>query len=213
MLGYRVLDLTDGLGSFCTKLLADFGADVIKVEPPEGAASRRQGPFRPGGFTSDDSLYFAFYNTNKRSLTLNLGDAQGQELFRKLVERSDALVEDKSLGEVRRSGIEYKVLKAINPRLVMTSISPYGRSGPWSQYLADDLTVMAASGYLHITGEPDEKPILLGNAQSHFPGSQFASVVTLAALFHRDNVSGRGQWLDVSAMESLLVYYMDRQPG
>ena len=208
----RVLDLTDEKGVFCTRLLADYGADVVRVEPPTGDSSRSRGPFAKDEPHIEKSLYFLFYNTNKRSVTLNLESTTGQSIFRRLVENADVVVETFPVGYMKSLGLDYESLRGVNPRLVMASITPFGQTGPWKDYKSSDLIAMAASGYMQITGEPDEPPVRLGNEQSHFPGSQYAAVAILAALYYRDMVLGLGQYIDVSLQEALITYYTDAHP-
>ena len=210
---YRVLDLADETGVFCTKLLADYGADVIRVEPPTGDSARSRGPFLKDEPNDESSLYFLFYNTNKRSITLNLETSTGRSLFRRLVESADVLVETFPVGYLEAMDLGYPYLKLLNPGLVMASITPFGGTGPWKDYLSSDLVSMAASGYMQITGDPDEPPLRLGNEHSHFPASQYAATAILAALYHRDAVSGVGQHIDVSLQESLITYYTDAHPA
>ena len=210
---YRVLDLSDEKGVFCAKLLADYGADVVKVEPRTGDRGRSKGPFPNDEPSPEKSLYFLFYNTNKRSITLNLETATGQSIFRRLVENADVVVETFPVGYMKSLGLDYESLKMVNPRLVMASITPFGQSGPWKDYKSSDLIAMAASGYMQITGEPDGPPLRLGNEQSHFPGAQYAAVAILAALYYRDVLSGRGQYIDVSLQEALITYYTDAHPA
>ena len=210
---YRVLDLTDEKGVFCTRLLADYGTDVIKVEPPTGDRGRSKGPFPNDEPHRERSLYFLFYNTNKRSITLNLETVTGQSTFRRLAEKADVVVETFPVGYMKSLGLDYESLKQVNPRLVMASITPFGQTGPWKDYKSSDLIAMAASGYMQITGEPDEPPLRQGNEQSHFPGAQYAAVAILAALYYRDILSGTGQYIDVSLQEALITYYTDAHPA
>ena len=210
---YRVLDLTDESGVFCTKLLADYGADVVRIEAPSGDPLRAKGPFPNDEPHSEKSLSFLFYNTNKRSITLNLETEEGQSLFRRLAEKADAVVESLPVGYLKGLGLDYESLHEINPQLVMTSITPFGQTGPWSKYKSSDLIAMAASGYMQITGEPDEPPVRQGNLQSVYPGAQYASVAILAALYYRDLKGGGGQYIDVSLHEALITYYTDAHPA
>ncbi len=210
---YRVLDLTDGQGVFCTKLLADHGADVVKVEPLTGDQGRAKGPFANDDPQTESSLYFLFYNTNKRSITLNLETEEGQSLFRRLAEKADSVVESLPVGYLKGLGLDYDSLHEINPQLVMASITPFGQTGRWSKYKSSDLIAMAASGYMQITGEPDEPPVRQGNLQSVYPGAQYASVAILAALYYRDLQGGEGQYIDVSLHEALITYYTDAHPA
>ena len=209
---YRVLDLADEKGVFCTRFLADYGAEVIRVEPPHGDPARSRGAFPGDQPHPEKSSYFLFYNTNKRSVTLNLKTVTGRSLFLRLVETADVVVETFPVGYLQRLGLDYDSLKRVNPGLVMASITPFGQTGPWREYISSDLVVMAASGYMQITGEPDEPPLRQGNEQSHFPGAQYAAVAIMAALYHRDGGAGEGQHIDVSLQESLITYYTDAHP-
>ena len=210
---YRVLDLSGPEAVFCGKLLADYGADVIRVEPPGGDPLRRRGPFAGDQEGPDRSLYFLFYNTNKRSITLDLQTEKGRDLFRQLVAQSDVVVESFPVGHMASLGLGYEDLKAINPGIVMASVTPFGQTGPWKDYKSSDLIALAASGFMQITGEPDGPPMRQGNDQSHFPGAQFAAASILGALYFRDFNGGDGQYIDVSLQEALITYYTDAHPA
>ena len=210
---YRVLDLADEKGVFCTKLLADYGADVIRVEPSGEDPGRSRGPFLHDLPHPETSLYFLFYNTNKRSITLNLETAAGQEIFRRLAQTADVVVETFPVGYLEELGLGYEGLKETNQGLVMASITPFGQTGPWKGYKSSDLVAMAASGYMQITGDPAAPPLRLGNEHSHFPGAQYAAVAILGALYYRDILSGTGQHIDVSLQEALITYYTDAHPA
>lgn len=210
---YRVLDLTGPEGVFCGKLLADYGADVIKVEPPAGDTTRQRAPFvgdQPG---PERSAYFLFYNTNKRSVTLDLETPRGRELFKKLATSADVIVESFPVGHMKSLGLDFDTLKADNPGLVMASVTPFGQTGPWKDYKSSDLISLAASGFMQITGDPDGPPLRQGNEQSHFPGSQYAAAAIMGALFYRDMQDGAGQYIDVSMQEAMITYYTDAHPA
>ena len=209
---YRVLDLTSPEGVFCGKLLADYGADVIKVEPPSGDPTRQKPPFigdQPGPERSVDFLY---YNTNKKSVTLDLENPRGRELFMKLVASADVLVESFPVGYMKSLGLDFDSLKPGNPGLVMASITPFGQTGPWKDFQSSDLISLAASGFMQITGEPDGPPMRQGNEQSHFPGAQHAASAIMAALFYRDIQDGTGQHIDISMQEAMITFYTDAHP-
>ena len=210
---YRVLDLSGPEAVFCGKLLADYGADVVRVEPLGGDASRSRRPFAGDEAGPDRSLYFLFYNTNKRSITLDLQYEDGRNLFRRLVGQSDVIVESYPVGYLDSLGIGYESLRQVNPGIVMASVTPFGQTGPWKDYKSNDLVALAASGFMQITGEPDGPPMRQGNDQSHFPGAQFAAASILAALYHRDFSDGEGQHIDVSLQEALITYYTDAHPA
>ena len=211
---YRILDLTDRRAAFCGRLLADYGADVVKVEPPVGDPSRRLGPY-PGDIPdAGRSLDFMFYNTNKRSVTLDLEAEPGRALVRHLAADADVIIESCHRHWLYDRGLGYEALRAANPGLIMASVTPFGNTGVWADYQGDDLVVMAASGYMQITGEPDEPPVRQGNEHSHYPAAQYAAVAILAALYHRDFAGvGQGQRIDVSSQEALITYYTDAHPA
>ena len=210
---YRVLDLSGPEAVFCGKLLADYGADVVRVEPPGGDPSRARAPFADDEEGPDRSLYFLFYNTNKRSITLDLESGQGRDLFRRLVAQADVVVESYPVGHMDALGLGYDALKAVKPGIVMASVTPFGQTGPWKDYKSNDLIALAASGFMQITGEPGGPPMRQGNEQSHFPGAQFAAASILGALYYRDFNGGEGQYIDVSLQESLITYYTDAHPA
>ena len=210
---YRVLDLSGPEAVFCGKLLADYGADVVRVEPPGGDPSRSRGPFAGDEEGPDRSLYFLFYNTNKRSITLDLQAERGRDLFRSLVAQADVIVESHPVGYLDSIGLGYEDLRQINPGIVMASVTPFGQTGPWKDYKSNDLIALASSGFMQITGEPDGPPMRQGNDQSHFPGAQYAAASILGALYHRDFGGGEGQHIDVSLQEALITYYTDAHPA
>ena len=210
---YRVLDLSGPEAVFCGKLLADYGADVVKVEPPTGDPGRGNGPFAGDQVHPERSLYFLFYNTNKRSVTLDLESAHGQALFKQLVAKADVVLESHPVGYLASLGLDYDALREINPGLVMASVTPFGQTGPWKDYKSSDLIALASSGFMQITGDPDGPPLRQGNEQSHFPGAQYAAASILAALYYRDMAGGEGQYIDVSLQEALITYYTDAHPA
>jgi CoA:oxalate CoA-transferase len=209
---YRVLDLADEKGAYCGKLLGDLGAEVIKVEPPCGDKTRLRGPFFKNEVHPEKSLFFLYFNTSKGSITLDIESPAGQEIFKRLVKKADAVVESFPVGYLAKLGLDYPKLKKVNPKLVMTSITPYGQKGPLSSYKAQDINIMAMSGYMQLVGEPDQAPLVLGGEQSFYPGSQFGAVGTMAALYYRDAVSKKGQYVDVSMQEAMISYWQEQTP-
>ncbi|MBT97421.1 MAG: hypothetical protein CL902_02195 [Dehalococcoidia bacterium] len=210
---YRILDLTGPEGVFCGKLLADYGAEVIKVEPPTGDPTRQRPPFISDEPGTERSSYFLFYNTNKKSVTVDLETSEGQDVFKKLVASADVLIESFSVGYMQSLGLDFDSLKQGNPGLIMASITPFGQTGPWKDYKSSDLISLAASGFMQITGDPDGPPLRQGNEQSHFPGSQHAATAIMGALFYRDMQDGQGQYVDVSMQEAMITYYTDAHPA
>ena len=155
---YRALDLTNDKGYFCGKILADLGADVIKIEPPEGDPGRKIGPFYHDLPDKEKSLYFFAYNTNKRSITLNIEAPDGQEIFKKLVKTADWVIENYPPGYMDKLGLGYAVLEKINPRVILVSITPFGQTGPYKDRPGYDFMAQGMGGMMSITGERDDLP-------------------------------------------------------
>ena len=202
--GYRVLDLAQGGFCVCGRMLGDLGADVIKIEPPGGDETRRLGPFVDNTPDAEKSLFWYFYNANKRGVTLNLESADGRAVFEEMARRADIVVESFTPGRMEALGLGYARLQAINPRLIMTSVTYFGQEGPKSRYEATDLTAWAASGALYINGEPGREPLDVGyHHQASLSGGAEGATATLIALLGRE-AGGEGQHIDVSAQESSL---------
>jgi len=201
----KVLDLTWYIaGPYCTKLLADYGADVIKVERPgQGDPARTLGPFLGDDPDREKSGLFLYLNTNKRSITLNLKAETGRKLFKDLVKDADILVESFSPGVMSRLGLGYGTLREVNPRLVMTSISSFGQTGPYRDYKASHLIEAAISGWMYVTGDPDREPLQAAGWLTHYAAGLTATAGTLAALY-RQRETGFGQQVDVSMMEAAI---------
>ena len=200
--GLRILDLTDLKGAMSAKLFGDMGADVIKVEPPEGDAARRIGPFLDNKPHPERSLLFWFYNTSKRGITLDLNQPAGQELLKQLAAKADVLIESAAPGTLARLGLGYDELKRLNPNLVLTSITPFGQTGPYADYRSSDLVAEALGGMIWTNGFPDEPPLHAMGLQAYHSASFFAAIGTLLALLTRDSL-GEGQWVDVSIQEAV----------
>src|SRR5688572_10249417 len=156
---YRVVDLTDERGILCGKILADLGADVIQVEPPGGSSARRIGPFYHDQAEAERSLFWWSYAANKRSITLNLASSDGRALLKRLVQTADFLVESFPPGHLERLGLGFDTLAAINPRLIVVSVTPFGQDGPYAHYKAADLTGVGMAGFMYLTGDPDRPPV------------------------------------------------------
>lgn len=200
----RVLDLTDALGGYCTKLLAELGADVIKVEPPGGAPGRSRAPFyhqQPG---LETSLWWLQFNANKRSVTLDLDTTEGRQLFRDMAANAAILVEDTHPGTMASRGLSYQDLKQVNPGLIYTSITPFGQTGPYAHYRGSDLTGQTMSGMITRSGWREDPPGSMGASQGYNQAGAHAAVGTLMALYHRD-FTGEGQHVDVSMHEAASV--------
>lgn len=200
--GLRVLDLTDVKGALCAKLLGDLGADVVKIEPPAGDATRRIGPFLHGTPHFEQSLAYWFYNTSKRGVTLDLHQPAGQELLTRLAAGADILIESAAPGMLARLGLGYADLTPHNPNLVYTSITPFGQTGPYADYRTCELVAEAVGGMLWTNGFPDEAPVHALGLQAYHSASVFAAIGSLSALWARDTI-GAGQWVDVSIQEAV----------
>ena len=220
----RVVDLTHGIaGPYCTKLLADFGADVIKIERPDtGDFSRAAGPFVQDTPDLEKSGLFLYLNTNKRSIVLDLKTSQGVEAVKELVRTADVLVENFRPGVMAELGLDYEVLSNLNPNLVMTSISNFGQTGPYRDYLASELTLFAMGGRMHATGLPDRYPLKLGGNHVQYQAGNVAAMATLFA-WYADRYRGMGgQQVDISIFETqvgsinmrlrnLLIYHIHQK--
>ncbi len=199
----RVIDLSQGIaGPYCARLLADLGAEVIKVEPPDGDFTRRLGPF-PGDVPDPEkSGLFIHLNGNKQGLTLDIDSEHGRAVLRKLLGNADVLIESETPGRMAELGLGYGDLSAECPNLVYCSVTPFGQTGPYAQYKGNSLTCMALSGLMYITGDPDKEPLCTGGEPAEYFGGLHAWVSVLAALEQRGE-SGAGQHLDVSCLEAL----------
>ena len=199
---YRVLDLCDERGLLAGKILADMGADVVQVEPPGGSPARNVGPFHGDDPNPEKSLFWWAYAANKRSITLDLENRDGQDLLRKLVAKSDFLIESFAPGYLENLGLDYGQLSAINPRLVMVSITPFGQDGPYSNYQASDIVGMALGGFMYLTGDDDRAPVRISFPHFYLHGG--AAGATAAMLAHTYRVtSGQGQYVDVSCQQAV----------
>jgi crotonobetainyl-CoA:carnitine CoA-transferase CaiB-like acyl-CoA transferase len=199
---YRVLDLTDERGILCGKILADLGADVVQVEPPGGSAARNIGPFYHNEVHPEKSLFWWAYAANKRGITLNLHTADGAELLKGLVKDAHFLIESFPPGYLEGLGLGYEELRAMNPGLVMVSITPFGQDGPYAGYKAPDIVGMAMGGLMYLTGDPDRAPVRVGFPQFHLHGSAAAAAGAMIAHTHRA-LTGEGQHVDVSCQQAV----------
>ena len=204
--GLRVLELADEKGQFCGKLLADLGADVVKIEPPGGEPCRHIGPFLDDIPHPERSLSFWYYNTSKRGITLDLETSAGSRLFGRLAAASDVILETFRPGFLASLELDHTSLHQENPRLIMCAITPFGQTGPWRDYLSSDLLHMAAGGEMASSGYdeadvPNAPPIAPGGGNAWHMGSHFAYMAIMAALVHR-TVSGQGQYIDASIHEA-----------
>ncbi len=209
--GLRVLELSDESGMYCGKLLADLGADVLRIEMPGDAGLRSLAPLWGGdGSAASDctdertGLRFRYLNTSKRSLALDLEQRAGRQRFLELARRADLVVECFPPGRLAELGLGFDVLHAANPRLVLTSITGFGQTGPHRDFVSSDLVINAMGGALYVTGDPEDPPVNLAGDQAFMMASTCAAASSLIALRQRD-ATGLGQQVDISAQEVMLA--------
>jgi CoA:oxalate CoA-transferase len=207
--GIRVLDLTRiYAGPYCSMLFADMGAEVIKIEPPEGELIRDNPPMveqgKGGPHDRSRSGYFLTLNRNKYGITLNLKHPKALKIFKDLVKVSDIVLENYAPGVMKRLGIDYPVLKKINPRIILCSISGFGQTGPYSERMAFDVISQAMSGLMSITGHPDNPPTRVGTSLGDVNAAVHAAFAIMTALWHREK-TGKGQQVDVSMLETMVA--------
>ena len=195
---YRVLDLTDHTGWLCGRMLADLGADVVKIEPPGGDPGRWWGRHAGDSGRPEDSLTWWSQNHSKRSVVLDVDGGSGREQLLELVAGADVLVESAPPGAMAARGLGVEVLLGRQPALVVTSITPFGQTGPHAHHRATDITIAARCGLSHLTGDPDRPPLRISSPQMWRHASAEAAVHTLVALWHAQS-TGHGQHVDVSA--------------
>ena len=211
--GFCVLDVGSGISApWCTKILADYGAEVIKVETPgSGDSARRMGPFAGDDPDPEKSLTFLYLNTNKKSVTLDPSSISGRNLFHRLVADADVLVENHPPTKAKELGLDYESLAKVNPGLVVTSISPFGQTGPYHDYQATDIVTYALSGLMYHSGDSDQPPLRNVLDQSFYVAGANGAAATQIALFARLS-SGEGQHVDVSAAECLGAHLVQPLP-
>ena len=205
--GCRVLDVTNEVGFLCGKILGDLGADVIKIEPPGGDPARNIGPFYKDIPDPEKSLLWWYANLNKRGITLNLETPDGRDVFKRLVKGADFVVESFEPGYMAGLALGYADLERLNPRLVMTSITPFGQTGPYAHYRGTDLVGMGMGGMQILFGEPDRPPIRSSCRQFYFFGGLHGALGSMAAYYHRV-LTGEGQQVDVSCQQGVTLALM-----
>lgn len=204
---YTVLDLTDDRGELAGMMMGDMGADVIKVEPPEGSTSRHMGPFidelANGDQASEASLHYYAFNRNKRGITLDLKAGAGRQVLLKLAETADFVIESAAPGRMDRLGLGFDSLKAVNPRIIYVAITAFGQDGPYANMAASDLTLAAMAGPMGLQGVRERAPVRLSVPQAWLHASSEAVVgaLTAHALMIR---TGKGQFVDVSAQTAMV---------
>jgi crotonobetainyl-CoA:carnitine CoA-transferase CaiB-like acyl-CoA transferase len=209
--GVKVLDLSEDIaGSFCARLLADYGADVLKLEPPGGAVLRRMGPFYHDEPHPEKSLFFLLLNLNKKGATLNLETSAGQAILKRLAQHVDVIVETYSPDYLASLTLGYDDLRQLNPSLIMTSITPFGQTGPYADYKGEEIVEYAMSMIMSISGLQGREPLKHGGFQAQYEGGLFAAGATAMALFAQQS-SGQGEHVDVSITECVASTMMATQ--
>lgn len=200
--GIKIIDLTRILsGPFCTMTLADLGAEVIKIESPQGDDTRQWGP----PFIKNESAYFLSVNRNKKSVVLNLKDPKGKGILLKMVEEADVVVENFRPGTLKKLGIDYDILKQHNRGVILASISGFGQTGPYSKKPGYDVLAQGMGGLMSVTGEPDGTPVKAGYSLADIGAGMWATIGILSALWERER-SGQGQWIDVSLLDTMVSW-------
>ena len=201
--GIKVLDLSRALaGPYCTMMLADMGAEIIKLEiPGRGDDSRAWGP----PFLEGESAYFMSVNRNKKSMTLNLKSEKSTEIITKLIKQADVLVENFRPGTMEKLNLSYDKVKQINPKIIFCSISGFGQDGPYRLLPGMDQVLQGMGGLMSITGEPDGPPIKVGVAVADIAGGMFAAYGIMVALFNREK-TGKGQRIDNSLLDNQIAW-------
>lgn len=204
--GIRVADFSRvWAGPYCSMMLAELGAEVIKIETPAGGDETRVWP----PFYKEKSGYFMSFNRSKKSMTLNLKEPEGLAIAHKLIAKCDVLLENFTPGVTERLGIDYPTLSKVSPDLVYCSVSAFGRTGPWGNRRGYDPILQAMSGIMSLTGEPDRPPVRVGVATADLAGGMFAAFSIMAALLHRERKAGdgpRGQHIDISMLDSQISF-------
>ena len=209
--GVKVLDLSEDIaGSFCGRLLADYGADVLKLEPPAGASLRRMGPFFGDDPNPEKSLFFLLMNLNKKGATLNLETATGRNILKRLAPHVDVVIESYRPGYLSDLGVGYESLSKENPSLIMTSITPFGQTGPYSQYQGEEVVSYAMGLIMSISGVQGDEPLKHGGFQAQYEAGLNGAASTSMALFMQGN-TGEGQHIDVSVTECVASTAMATQ--
>lgn len=210
--GYKVIDLSNMLtGPYCTRMLSDYGAEVIKVEPKTGDPARMHGPFLNDDPDLEKSGLFLFLNTNKRSITVDIETEEGQDVIRDLVKDASIVVENFKPGYLESLGLGYDALSAINPNLVMTSITNFGQTGPYKDWEGVDLTIWAMGGAMKTSGNGDYEPLKMAGRIASFHVGSVASLATLTALWQAE-FQDEGDHVDVPFFETFMGA-IDRHVG
>jgi len=208
---YRALDLTDEKGFFCGKILADLGAEVIKIERPGGDPSRLIPPFYEDTPHPEKSLLWFAYNQGKKGITLNLEIPEGKDLFFELVKNAHWVIDSSLPGHLEKKGLNYEALARVNPAIILTRISGFGQTGPYASYKSPDIVAMAVGGLMYVYGDPDRPPVRISSPQAYLYAAADAAVGSLMALCHQQR-TGEGQVVDVSAQQSVVLSSFNTNP-
>ena len=200
---HRVLDLTEDGCMLCAKVLGDLGAEVIKIEPPCGSSTRNRGPFYHDIPDPEKSLTWFFLGLNKRGITLDLETADGIDIFKKLAKTADFVVESFKPGYMKSLGLGYEEIEKIKSDIIMTSITPFGQSGPYAHYEATDIVGVALSGTMWQYGEADRAPVRIPAPQFYLQGGLQGAMGTIVAHYHRE-LTGKGQYVDQSCQQAMI---------
>lgn len=200
--GLRIIEFCDEIGSYCGRLLADLGAEVIKVEPPGGGIERHTPPFYGDAGNPDTSIAFWVHNTSKKSVTVDLDSAEGQALAKGLVLTADAVLDDYPPGYLAERGLGYGVLSAAKQSLVYTAMTGFGQSGPHANYAYLDIVGQAMGGLMTLSGDPADPPAEIYGNQANVSASTHGAIGTLLAILHAE-ATGEGQAVDVSAQDAV----------
>jgi crotonobetainyl-CoA:carnitine CoA-transferase CaiB-like acyl-CoA transferase len=200
-----IVEVAQGVaGPLAGKLLSNWGARVIKVEPPAGDLSRRMGPFPDDVPDSDASGWFLYLNTAKKGVTLDISTPTGQQILKRLLVNADVLIEDLSAEAQEAFGLSYEALAELNPRLVVSSVTPFGKHGPHAGYKATDIVLQAMGGYLSVNGYPEQAPLQIPLEHGWFMAGRQVALATMMAVHHQRE-TGEGQHIDTSALECVLM--------
>ncbi len=199
---YRILDITDERAFIAGRALADFGAEVIKIEKPGGDPSRFRGPFYEDDPDPEKNLWWFSFNSNKKGITLDITTSKGKELFKRLVKTADAVIESYPVGYLESIGLGYQDLSQMNPGIVLTSISGFGREGPYKDYKDPDIVVRALGGLIYTAGYDDRPPLTVSYHHTHTIGAMNGAVGTMIALSQRVH-TGRGQHVEGITQQAL----------
>jgi crotonobetainyl-CoA:carnitine CoA-transferase CaiB-like acyl-CoA transferase len=210
----KVLDFTQFIaGPFCAKLFADYGADVLKIEPPAGDGGRRLAPFVDDEVHLEKSALFCYMNTNKRSITLDLKTASGQRIVRELAAGADVVIENFMPGVMPRLGLSWEAVHSLNPRCTMVSISNFGQTGPYRDYEASDLVVFAMGGEMYSMGRPDREPVKQGGTAALYQSAAVTAAAAMGAVLGQRRGNTCGQYVDISMFETHLAGTDRRAPA